>query len=536
MGLLLGFPLLCGSFPALARRDVRLALLVANQEGWVRDPRLNYVVSGDLQPMKRKLEALGFTVHAALSNKGPDAIRRAWKSVRKRLAQKPRVTTFFFYYSGHADKRYFHAGPKGKNPLSYTEFAQFLGQIQVRRRFVLIDACFSGELLRQFGSRERYRTLMQKGLLAGKGVERKLSFTDLRKHFPNQGEQVRGLQILSSSRFLSYESKKRRGSVFTYHFLRGLQGAADLDRDGKISFNELFLYVKPRVRGETGQSPQQWLFRVGSETYGFAPVYNSMLQIDRAVTGELQVRVEGFVWRWQKRKKRSLRLAVSTGYGQVLWRKQNKCFKQQLYFPPGGMASLSNQRWMGIDCTSKGFIKKGDAILPMLSRPLFGASWSMAAQAGLWGTTGLLDADSDLGGIGWFGLRHPYFGVFLGGGGSQSQFPFSGTSYHLLVAFRGEGGYRWDGQRLNLFVGVYLQVGLLMQDIVSQQTSTLLSLSPQGGGTLALAYRFLPRWSIVLAGDAGIVPRLSGVATPFFFTYSVRLGLRVRLGKSAPRF
>src|SRR5205823_6238342 len=39
--------------------------------------------------------------------------------------------------------------------------------------------------------------------------------------------------------------------VFTYHVLEGLRGAADADRDGKVTVGELFEYVRRKVIEET---------------------------------------------------------------------------------------------------------------------------------------------------------------------------------------------------------------------------------------------------------------------------------------------
>ncbi|TNE51486.1 MAG: caspase family protein [Deltaproteobacteria bacterium] len=502
----------------------------------MRDPKLQYVISGDLVPMSRRLKKLGFQIFATLENQTPDTIRKTWKKLLKRLQQSPKVTTFFFYYSGHADRQHFHMGPRGANPLSYNEFARFMSQVQVRRRFVLLDACFSGELLRQFGSLERYKTLMQKGLVMSKGVRKKLSFTDLRKHFPSQGEKVRGLHILSSSRYLSYESNRRRGSVFTYHFLRGLQGNADLDRDGKISFNELFLYVKPRVRSETGQSPQQWLFRVGSETYGFAPVYGSMLRINSYVQGQLQVRVEGFVWRWQKSTRQQIRLAVTSGYGHVYWKKGKKCWKQRLYFPPSRVTSLVQSRWVSVSCRPQTFLQKGDVVLPLKAGALtLAESWTFELRGGLWGTTGLLDRNGDLGGLGWVGIRGQYFALLVGVGGSQSFFPQSGDVHHLLAPCRLEVGFRQVWNRFDLFVGGYVQAGLLVQDLLSSSQEPLLSFHLQFGAVTSMAYWLFPQVALVLSLDLGATPRFSNVDTNFFFAYGVHLGVRIRWNHQSVR-
>jgi uncharacterized caspase-like protein len=48
-------------------------------------------------------------------------------------------------------------------------------------------------------------------------------------------------------------------SVFTHHLVAGLaSGDADLDRDGRITFDELYDYVYERVTESSPQTPQKW--------------------------------------------------------------------------------------------------------------------------------------------------------------------------------------------------------------------------------------------------------------------------------------
>lgn len=524
----IGILLLMLPTTSYASKDVRLALLIANQQGWAKDPRLNYAVKGDLLPMSRSLRRLGFRIHKTLINQNPASVRRAFRSVLKRLRQKPRVTTFFFYYSGHADRNYFHMGARRSKPLSYKEFANFLNQVQVQRRFAVIDACFSGEIIRQFGSLRHYRNLRQNKAILAKGVERQLAETDLRKHFANQGEQVQGLQILSSSRFLSYESRNRKGSVFTYHFLRGLRGRADLDRDGKISMNELFLYVKPRVLKETGQSPQQWLFRIGGETYGFAPVYKSTLVIQSNILGRLQVAVDNFVWRWSKQTRQPIRLAVASGQGQIELRRGKRCWQQRLFFPSKGSVKLSPSQWQPIRCGNSLLVSKASLELPSTFQPPIPLeqTWSLELQGGAWGTTGFVKAGGDVMGLGRVGLRHRYFAILVGVGGTTV--PFSEQSYtQLAMELRGEAGYRKTWGRFDLFAGMYLSVGVLLQDVNQDLSPALMG---QVGITLSPAYWLNRRWALFLNLDAGVIPTIVRSQPRAFFSGTANMGLRYRFG------
>lgn len=512
--------------PCHAEKDVRLALLVANQQGWKKDPKLNYVISGDLQPMAKTLRQLGFSLFSVLANKDPKTLRKSLRALQARLMQKPRVTTFFFYYSGHADKHYFHMGSKGRRPFSYKELVQLFARIPVRRRFAVIDACFSGEIIRQFGSLSQFRSLRSQGHLKAKGVEPSLVLSDLRRYLPDQGSQAHGLQLLGSSRHLSFESSKRKGSVFTYHFLRGLRGAADLDKDGKIAMNELFLYTKPRVRKETGQSPQQWLFREGGETYGFAPAYRSMLQIPSAIQGRLQVSVGGFVWRWHKRKRNVLRLAVGAGKGEIQLQQRRRCFQGSMQFPANGRVVLSTRRLFQVPCATALRSKSGIQLPAKIAFPLSPTrTWNLDVQSGARLSSGVHRQGGDLAGGGSVGLRHGIFGLSLSINGTSVSFS-SQAFAQLLLEMRGEVGFRHLWGSLDLFAGGFASLGLLLQDVNQSPTPSFL---PQLGLTSAAALWFHENVAVSLSLDASLLPTIFLNSPRLFFSGGVRLGLRFKL-------
>ncbi|TNE44377.1 MAG: caspase family protein [Deltaproteobacteria bacterium] len=509
-------------------QDVRVAFLVGNQRGWPKDPVLNYAVSGDLKPMSRALKGLGFELHTVLANQSAERIRQAFRSMLARLKRKPKVTTFFFYYSGHADKEFFHTGPNQKKPLSFQEFVKFLDQIQVKRRFAVVDACFSGEIIRRFGSLGRYRHLRSRGDVQSKGIRRQLVETDLRKHLPNLGNQTHGLQIISSSQDLSFESARYKSSVFTHHFLNGLQGRADLDRDGKISLNELFLYTKPRVKRETGQSPQQWLFREGSEAYTFAPAYKSMLWIGPQIQGHLQVAVGNFVWRQKKSKRKAIKLAVMPGQGWVRLQRGKKCWRQRVHFPLSQRVVLRSAAWEVEPCGARVLLSKGAVELEARPpAPLHQErAWLFEAQGGVWGSNGYLQTGGDILAGGLLGFRSPHVGLLLGVWGTSLV--FGDQSYQqLVVEARLEGGYRHRWRDLDWFGGAYVTLGALLQDL-NQEPNPALFL--HAGLTTTLGYWVTERVSLLLAADLGVLPQFAPDQVRFHVLGSVRLGLRIFWG------
>lgn len=510
-------------------RDTRLALLVANQQGWRDDPKLSYAVKGDLQPMAKAMQRLGFKVYKILKNKNADTLRQTLRKLLKRLNRKPRVTTFFFYYSGHADKTHFHMGLKGKNPMSYKEFVSFLDKMKVHRRFGIIDACFSGEIIRQFGALSKYRNLLSKGLLKRKGVMmHRLSRHDLSKHFPQQGLRVRGLQVLSSSQQLSYESKGLKGSVFTHFVLKGLHGGADLNQDGKISFNELFMYAKPRVRKATGQNPQQWLFRAGGESYSFAPVYQSELRIPAELSGYLQVSVGNFFWGHYKNKGLPLRLAMAKGKGTVGLRQGSKCLQQSVQFPKGGSVTLRPKGWRATHCKNLTLLQKKGIGLPFYDAddlPPQPSFYQVEFQAGGWSTSGVLGPRGDLSLGGLIGAYTPYFLLQLGVWGTSQGYT-DGSYLHMLFELRLGAGYRRQWRFVDLFVGGFVAGGLLMQDLShNAHYAAILQL----GAMTNIALLFSRRWAPVLQLSIGGFPIYIQDQFKFHLTGTLTFGLRFYL-------
>ena len=145
-------------------KDLRLAMLVVNQRGWKGDPFLRYAVKGDLLPLAERLRQLGFQLKI-LKNKTPVELRRAFRQLRT----KKNIHTFLFYYSGHSDRKALHMGSEQKRPFRYKEFLEMFHQLPFLRRIAVFDSCFSGEVIRLFGSLNRYRERLTQG--SAKGYE-----------------------------------------------------------------------------------------------------------------------------------------------------------------------------------------------------------------------------------------------------------------------------------------------------------------------------------------------------------------------------
>jgi len=464
-------------------RDRRFALVVANQDGWKGDPKLRYVVRGDMLPLVRSLRRIGFTV-VTLKNRSADALRRILPKVEAQL-KLSKVNTFLFYYSGHADQHFLHMGKKGKKPFHYKEIAGFLSRIPVRRRIAILDACYSGEFIRHFGSLAKYREALY--MARSKGVRIRKNINLKKVLLPGQGKES-GIRILSSSLGLSWESPRFRSSIFTHYLLLGLNGKADIDQDGRVSSDELFDYVSREVKKATGQQPQQLALVKRGEPYALAPAYRSRLWIGAKVKGNIKVSVGNFQWIRKKQDEQAIRLAVVHGKGTVFLQKEKNCWKQSLLFPKNGEARLRKQ-WMKVSCQKVAQRAKGSISLPALKYaappkdPL--NSWNLALSGGL-SQLGSEDLNALYWNVG-LGARHSWLGFGLLAGFAQpANKTFSLTRFQMFTElgwpihlFLGD----WDGR---LFVGGYLQGGLGMQQKEGQASN--LHLFVGAGATISFTW------------------------------------------------
>jgi uncharacterized caspase-like protein len=107
-------------------------------------------------------------------------------------------------------------------------FYDNLSKIPAKKITVVLDACFSGNT--------------DKGMLF-KGISPAL--VKVKKEYRGPAGAV--LMTSASTDQVSAWYPEKRHSLFTYYFLKGLQGEADASGDGKITVGELSDYLKEHV-------------------------------------------------------------------------------------------------------------------------------------------------------------------------------------------------------------------------------------------------------------------------------------------------
>lgn len=154
--------------------------------------------------------------------------------LKNRVDAKSRV---FVYYAGHGapnpttGEGYlmpFEADPSYLEDTAYPVARLYaeLAKLPTKNVTVVLDACFSGQ-----GGRS----------LIAQGTRPLVSV--------KEAKAPEGLVVIAAAAGTQVSASERAGKhgLLTYHLLAGLQGAADADKDGRVTGSELFSYARPAV-------------------------------------------------------------------------------------------------------------------------------------------------------------------------------------------------------------------------------------------------------------------------------------------------
>jgi len=152
---------------------------------------------------------------------------------------KKDISKVFIYYVGHGapdletSEAYFvpvDANPQFIKTSGYKlqTFYSNLSKIPAKKITIVLDSCFSGN--------------SEKGMLF-KGISP--SLVKVKKEYQGPANAV----IITSAAVdqVSTWYPEKKHSLFTYYFLKGLQGEADMNKDKKITIGELKAYLKENV-------------------------------------------------------------------------------------------------------------------------------------------------------------------------------------------------------------------------------------------------------------------------------------------------
>jgi hypothetical protein len=313
-------PFVSSSSQAAARRsdNHRYALVIGHNKGHRELKNLSFA-ENDARRFSRLLTELGdFPASQVKLLLSPTVqqLRKVMKSLKRRLDRVGKRGMFLLYYSGHSRPRHFQMG---KERLRYATLLRFVKKLSIPLRIVIVDSCHSGSMINAKGKAVRV-----------KGAVRVNFIRWTRRALPSQ---VQGLAILASSgeKERSYESDRLRSSFFTSSLLAGLRGAADRNKDRRVTLHEVYEYARRQTIAQSMRHKvplQRPVFRW--EIKGSAPLIITQLQRAEAQLS-LQRGVEGhcFLFRngklvheFEKKKSRLLVVGVRSGQYQIQLRRK----------------------------------------------------------------------------------------------------------------------------------------------------------------------------------------------------------------------
>lgn len=285
---------------------VRMGVFLGNDVGLGQDEPLSHA-EREARDMARVFQEMGdltrertLVLTGAKAPEVRDALYRTESQVREIVARGDEVQVVL-YYSGHASQAGLHLSG---TLLPMAAVRHWLEDSTAQVRIAFIDACESGTLARTRGGTP----------------------VDVIDVVIDDALTARGLAVVSSTGPLSVarESDAYGGGVFSRALLTGLRGAADHDRDGRITLEEAYRHAFEDTVTQTfssSSSVQRPEYRFDLE--GVGDVVLTRLP-SRAAGLVLPTELEGSY------------TVVSVGSGQVVARVDKQPGDtQRLALPPG---------------------------------------------------------------------------------------------------------------------------------------------------------------------------------------------------------
>ncbi|MBA3550585.1 MAG: caspase family protein [Nannocystis sp.] len=228
-------PVVRAAEPEAAPATRRIALIVGANDGGPSRVKLRYAGT-DARSLARVLVEIGGLERAdEIVLLEPTQAQllvgfaRAQAAVKAAQAGGERVQ-FLFYYSGHADERGLLLG---NDRVDYARLRGLIHGVPAQVRLGMLDSCSSGAFVRSKGGR------MRPPLATGGDAS------------------VEGHAFLTSSSAeeAAQESDRIGGSFFTHYLISGLRGAADVNRDRRITLNEAYRFAFDETLASTETTP-----------------------------------------------------------------------------------------------------------------------------------------------------------------------------------------------------------------------------------------------------------------------------------------
>ena len=234
LGVLVGLLCLDGLIASQVLADTYV-IAIGNNRGYSQEAVLEYAEK-DARRFRDVMQRYGNVdrQHSRLLlGKGKQALQQSLNTLKNQLKQRAQGAGHILtvYYSGHADARGLHLG---RDTLPFARFKQWVEAIPAQVRVLIVDSCRSGDMTRIKGAKAAAPFVIR--------LEDQLD--------------VHGMAIMTSSASSenSQESTKLRGSFFSHHLINGMLGAADHNRDKRVSLSEAYHYAYRETVRSTGRT------------------------------------------------------------------------------------------------------------------------------------------------------------------------------------------------------------------------------------------------------------------------------------------
>jgi hypothetical protein len=333
--------LLAAAGPAIAAdsSDVpslrRFALVASANDGGPGRARLRFANS-DAESLARVLSSLGGVQGCdvvLIREASRLALQNAFDQVRRQIAaeRRPQVRReLFVYYSGHSDEDGLLLGGER---VGYRELRQWIDGTGAEVRIAVLDSCASGALIRLKG-----------------GVRRQAFLSDA-------STKTSGHAFLtaSSADEAAQESDRLGAAFFTHYLLSGMRGAADSNRDGRVTLNEAyqFAYNETLQRTETSRAGAQHpaydiqLAGTGDLVITDLHTANARLVLGRELLGRIYVRDASGHLLVELRKEPSypVELGLDAGAYRVVMDSDGSIFEAKAELADGGRVELGRSQF-----------------------------------------------------------------------------------------------------------------------------------------------------------------------------------------------
>jgi len=289
--------------------DVRVAVVIGNNIGLAGDDPLAYAEEDAERVREMFVDLAGVDPGRIELVRGGTAeqVRRALERAVGRVSELARTgpTTLLVYASAHGDAESLHL--EGTR-LPLAELRSAIAAAPATLRVTVIDACRSA------------RVATAKGGVPGAPVGVAV----------DASSAVRGDVLIRSAGAgeAAQEWSFLRGSLFTHHLLAGLRGAADIDRDGRVSLSEAYTHAfRHTTMGAVTSTagPQHPSFDMTMAGFGDWTVtvperLGARIELDRELAGQFWIADHAYrlIAEIEKLPGQAVSLAVRPGWYRVV--------------------------------------------------------------------------------------------------------------------------------------------------------------------------------------------------------------------------